>query len=261
MSTAPTTAKGIGGRKLKAWELALQTPVDIHSNMSDFLAHIENEPLGPSLAAIANQLTQMYEANDNDARQFTHNLQKRFQKECDGYDTDIAKFVGDLALGLQSRIESLDKTMPIPEDWPGQMEDWHNKQLSTFQLKLKQKKQKVTAALGNQDSEAKKKRTAVFADQERTLLNLFWEIKRSVDSKERTLDEVAGTLALQTPIRTTAPHSFSSARTMLPSSPTRLMTTPSRERPMGPERTPSNKRQRTVDHYDLTASPESPERY
>ncbi|EMR86217.1 hypothetical protein BcDW1_5141 [Botrytis cinerea BcDW1] len=261
MSAAPTPAKGIGGRKLKSWELPIQNPADIYSNMSDFLAHIENEPLGPGLATIANQLTQMYEANDNDARHFTHNLQKRFQKECDGYDTDTAKFIEDLALGLQTRIASLDKTMPIPEDWPRQMEDWHNKQLSTFQLKLKQKKQRVTASLGNQDSEAKKKRTAVFVDQERTLLNLFWEIKRSIDSKERTLDEVTSTLALQTPIRTAAPNSFFSARTMLPSGPTRSMTTPSRERPRGPERTSTNKRQKTVDHYDLTASPESPEQY
>ncbi|KAK6612970.1 hypothetical protein H4I95_01314 [Botrytis cinerea] len=261
MSAAPTPAKGIGGRKLKSWELPIQNPADIYSNMSDFLAYIENEPLGPCLATIANQLTQMYEANDNDARHFTHNLQKRFQKECDGYDTDTAKFIEDLALGLQTRIASLDKTMPIPEDWPRQMEDWHNKQLSTFQLKLKQKKQRVTASLGNQDSEAKKKRTAVFVDQERTLLNLFWEIKRSIDSKERTLDEVTSTLALQTPIRTTAPNSFFSARTMLPSGPTRSMTTPSRERPRGPERTSTNKRQKTVDHYDLTASPESPEQY
>lgn len=123
MSAAPTPAKGIGGRKLKSWELPIQNPADIYSNMSDFLAHIENEPLGPGLATIANQLTQMYEANDNDARHFTHNLQKRFQKECDGYDTDTAKFIEDLALGLQTRIASLDKTMPIPEDWPRQMED------------------------------------------------------------------------------------------------------------------------------------------
>ncbi|TGO68029.1 hypothetical protein BOTNAR_0031g00140 [Botryotinia narcissicola] len=235
MSAAITPAKGMGGRKLKSWELAIQTPVDIHSNMSDFLAHIADEPLGPGLAAIANQLSQMYEANDNDARHFTHTLQRRFQKECDGYETDTARFIEDLALGLQTRIESLDKTMPIPGI--------------------------TNNSLGNQDSEAKKKRTAVFVDQERTLFNLFWEIKRSIDSKERTLDEVTSTLALQTPIRTTAPNSFSSARTMLPFSPTRSMTTPSIERPMGPERTPSNKRQRTVDHYDLTASPESPERY
>ncbi|KAF7961137.1 hypothetical protein EAE96_000804 [Botrytis aclada] len=261
MSAASTPAKGMGGRKLKAWERAIQTPVDIHSNMSDFLTHIENEPFGPSLAAIAKQLTQMYEANDNDARHFTHSLQKKLQKESDGYDTDTAKFMGDLALGLQARIESLDKTMPIPEDWPRQMEEWHNKQLSAFQLKLKQKKSRVTAALGNQDSEAKKKRTAVFVDQERKLLNLFWEIKKSIDEKEPTLDEVTSTLALQTPIRTTAPYSFASARMMIPSNPTRSMTTPSRERPMGLERTPTNKRQKTVDHYDLTASPESPERY
>ena len=90
-------------------------------------------------------------------------------------------------------------------------------------------------------------------------MRLYANIKQ--DSKERTLDEVTSTLALQTPIRTTASNSFFSARTMLPSGPTRSMTTPSRERPRGPERTSTNKRQKTVNHYDLTASPESPEQY
>lgn len=130
----------MGGRKLKAWEIAAQNPVDINKNMNDFLEHIKNEPLGPGLAAIAAQLTEMYEANDNEARQFTHNLQKKFQKECDGYQTDTAKFIEDLAMGLQTRIKSLEKGKPIPEDWPQQMEDARN--LSSLRsLIVSQKKQ------------------------------------------------------------------------------------------------------------------------
>ncbi|ESZ98959.1 hypothetical protein SBOR_0617 [Sclerotinia borealis F-4128] len=258
MSANNTPTKGLGGRKLKSWELAAQNPVDIHQNMNDFLKHIEHEPIGPGLAAIAKQLTSMYESNDNDARQFTHDLQRRFQKECDGYETDTSKFIGDLALGLQTRIQSLEKGKPIPEDWPQQMEDWHNKQFSTFQIKLKQKKQKVTAVLGAKDTEAEKNRKSVFVDQERTLLALFWDIKKSIDSKERTIDEVTSALALQTPTKATPSSSFSSApRTMLPSTPTRSTSTPSGQIPAGPLRTPSNKRQRTMDHYDMTASSDS----
>ncbi|KAF7852547.1 hypothetical protein EAF04_010948 [Stromatinia cepivora] len=256
MSATSTPTKGMDGRKLKAWELGAQDPVDINKNMNDFLKHIEDEPLGPGLTAIANQLSQMYEANDNDARHFTHTLQRKFQKECDGYDTDTAKFIGELALGLQTRIESLEKGKPIPEDWAQQMEDWHNKQLSVFRLKLKQKKQRVTSALGSKDTEAEKDRKAIFINQERTLLNLFWEIKKSIDSKERTFDEVTSTLELQTPAKITTTSFAAAPRTTLPSTPTRSASAPNRQMPVGPVRTHSNKRQKTTDHYDSTESPE-----
>ena len=124
--TAQTPTKGLGGRRLKSWELAAQNPVDIHNNLSDFLKHVESDPIGPGLAAVAKQPTQMYSDNYNEARQFTHSLQKRFQTECDGYDTAITQFIGDLAMGLQSRVKSLEKGKPIPEDWPQQMEDVSN---------------------------------------------------------------------------------------------------------------------------------------
>ncbi|RAL67853.1 hypothetical protein DID88_008579 [Monilinia fructigena] len=251
MSASNTPTKGMGGRKLKAWEVAAQNPVDINKNMNDFLKHIENEAIGPGLTAVAKQLAEMYEANDNEARHFTHTLQKRFQKECDGYDADTAKFMADLALGLQTRIASLEKGMPIPEDWPQQMEDWHNKQLATFRAKLKQKKQKVTAALGAKDTEAGKGRKVVFVEQERALLELFWDIKKSIDTKGRTVEEVTSALELQTPTKATTPRGSSAAsRTLLPSTPTRSATTSARQ--------PSHKRQRTMDHFDLTASPKSP---
>ncbi|KAA8575566.1 hypothetical protein EYC84_004705 [Monilinia fructicola] len=130
MSASNTPKKGMGGRKLKAWEMAAQSPVNINKNMKDFLKHVENEAIGPGLAAIAKQLAEMYEANDTEARHFTHNLQKRFQKECDGYDTETAEFMAELASGLQTRIASLEKGMPIPEDWPQQMEDVSSLSLS-----------------------------------------------------------------------------------------------------------------------------------
>ncbi|KAI9648638.1 hypothetical protein NHQ30_003276 [Ciborinia camelliae] len=259
MSASNTTpTKGMGGRKLKSWEVAAQNPVDINNNMQDFLKHIEKESIGPGLAAVSKQLTQMYEANDNNARQFTHALQKRFQKECDGYDTDTSGFIGDLALGLQLRLESLEKGKPIPEDWPRQMEDWHNKQLSTFQIKLKQKKQKVVAALGAKDTEAEKERKSVFMDQERTLLKLFWDIKNSADSTKdstkRKIDEVASTSEPQTSTNATSQSGFSfSPRTMLPS-------TPTRQTAAGSSRGASHKRQKTMDYYDPPASPKSPKK-
>ncbi|QSZ29486.1 hypothetical protein DSL72_004000 [Monilinia vaccinii-corymbosi] len=248
MSGSNTPAKGMGGRRLKSWEVAAQNPVDIHEKMSDFLKHIEDEAIGRGLAAVAKQLAEMYEANDNEARHFTHLLQRRFQKECDEYDTDTAQFIGDLALGLQTRIASLDKGQPIPEDWPQQMEDWHNKQLSTFQVKLKQKKQKVNGALGTKDREAERERKAIFADQERTLLKLFWDIKTAIDSKERTVGEAAPR-ALE--LRPSASAAASAPpRTMLPSTPVR----PPQMGQSGPR--PSHKRRKTMDHYDPTASPE-----
>lgn len=122
MSTTNTPTKGLGGRTLKSWELAALNPVDIHNVMSDFLKHIEKEAIGSPLAAIAKHLRESYEKNDNDARQFCHGLQKRFQKELEVYDTEIGKFFRELALGFQSRAASLEKGQPIPDDFAPQME-------------------------------------------------------------------------------------------------------------------------------------------
>ncbi|KAJ8066522.1 hypothetical protein OCU04_005580 [Sclerotinia nivalis] len=257
MSATNTPIKGTSGRKLKVWEIGAQAPFDINKNMNDFLKHIEDEPLGPGLTAIADQLSQMYEANDNEARQFTHTLQRRFQKECDGYDTDTAKFMEELASGLQARIGSLEKGKPIPEDWAQQMEDWHNNQFSVIRHTFERRKRKVTTVLGTKDSQAEKDRRAMFINQEQTLLSIFWEIKRSIDSKERTFDEVTSTLELQTPAKITTTGFATDPRATLPSTDTRSVSTPNRQMPACPVPTHSNKRQRTTDNYDSTESPES----
>ncbi|APA09845.1 hypothetical protein sscle_05g046150 [Sclerotinia sclerotiorum 1980 UF-70] len=78
----------------------------------------------------------------------------------------------------------------------------------------------------------------------------------SKSTKECTIKEATGTLELQPPAKITPSKAtitgFAAAlHTMLPSSPTKAVSTPNEQMPASP-----NKNQKTTAYYDLTESPE-----
>ncbi|CAD6441799.1 f01b71f1-4c1b-4329-8502-18332c7e3576 [Sclerotinia trifoliorum] len=253
-SSIPT--KGADGRRLKTWEVEAQASVDINKNLNDFLEHIKDEPLGPSLAAIATELSKIYEDNERETRRFTHDLQKRFQEEGEGYDKDALQFIRKLTSGLQSGLHSLDKGNPIPKEWFQQMDKWLNEQSKVISHKFNHRKQIFTITLTKKYTEAEKNRQATLINEELMLLKLFWKVKRSIDAKERTIEEGASTLELQSsakiiPTKANNTGFAAAPRTILPSSPTGAVSTPNKQMPASP-----NKKQKTTAYYDLTESPE-----